>query len=56
MVAGQTDTVPSSDDGGEEDREKPWTYQLECRVCVSKKVYRVNALRHSVAIEHAVVS
>ena len=29
VVAGQTGMIPSSDDGGEEDRERPWTHQLE---------------------------
>ena len=29
VVAGQTDMIPSSDDGGEEDRDRPWTYQLD---------------------------
>ena len=29
VVVGQTDMIPSSDDGGEEDRERRWTHQLE---------------------------
>ena len=44
MVAGQTDMIPSSDDGGEEDRERPWTHQLEWQMPLRSRENRGNVI------------
>ena len=46
VVAGQTDMIPSSDDG-EEDREKPWTPTK--RPFLTAKAHKINFLARSLS-------